>query len=796
MGVDSVEENSVDLNKTLKTFMALNERALAIFGKKAAEKLYAHSWQEVNAAFEDLLNQTENETLKANMKKRFESLQKENFAQNTIETEKDAGISTPEDTVKEIPVSSTEKNVEEIKRPEKSLPETDKKESQNIHEAPVVDSKSLVKQTQNSNKDEVKLKEITTEVNDYIYGKNSRYSSKITDFAKDKNNALRILSHLSAEFARHPKREEAKIKLGNLTKLAIVVGAKNIADDDLKKALGGLLHAVSQRCQKDFIKFETQKEDFKDNFVVYLSSSKNEEMAEFLHNIYEEHAKGLYGKLDDNFKPKYQKWINDFSEKLEKKQAKVSTDAIEKSNRDKNNEGDTTMADENNGTPKTEETAFTPSDIQKAACEYAGIKDVTKFKSSEELISAVEAAGFKINGNQILKIDGGEVVKEINEEKKNDVNSDNPTEERKENKVITVDGEKKEEQKTNEEAPELADWIKKKIQDYQNMAEGKIEDTPKLDGYKHDETIKDGFAADFNGGHIHYTAPDNVIVSKESGLIVFETLVTEPDNKGRPVNFGPNLDHEQAVKLMAACLLHDNPIGENAPKLSVEDLKAIEAELKDRPEDLKKFQEKAAAYVQTQQNTDANESQPNAFDDETKKQVKEALEHQYKLSALEAKGVVEKDDNKKIVFGDDGNPKKSALADQKDYDEYIELRNKTIKVDDKEIGEKEFLAQKFVENPGEVRELVNTIVNDMHKEKINALRDKMAKTAVGDSNQLAEHDKRILALSGRLKEGDNVTKNGEKQEVKALEGEAKERFEARNKDAIARAMENYKSNTK
>ena len=249
---------------------------------------------------------------------------------------------------------------------------------------------------------------------------------------------------------------------------------------------------------------------------------------------------------------------------------------------------------------------------------------------------------------------------------------------------------------------------------------------------------------------------------------------------------------------MAACLLRDNPIGENAPKLSEADIKAIEAELKERPEDLAKFQEKIVPYLQAQQqNTDSNEGeQPKteepkekSFDDETKKQIKEALNNQYEMAAMESSGKI--DENK---------------------EKYNELKAK-------QIDDKKFLAEKFVENPGGMRAIINDIIREktnghtkkseltdqektdlatVRQTQISALRDKMAKTADGNSDQLMEHDKRILALSGRLNEGDKafVTKDGKKQEVKALEGEAKERFEARNKDAIARAMENYKSNIK
>lgn len=608
MSVKDVEANAVDLVQTLSTYLQLKGRNITFFGKNLEEKLYTHDWQEVSNAFEDILSKVTDKMLKTEMKKRFESLKKENFAQDSADTPQVA--------------------------------------SDNIQDA--------------------------------------------------------------------PKQTEPEV----------------INQEEVNK---------------------------------------------------ENHTQPV------------------------------------------NETGDTTMADENN-IPNTEETTFVPTEGQKYACGYLGIK-IENYKDNDSLVAAIKEAAlvqedFDFKDDKLI-IPGGAAVSIYDEQNpKEEEGKQQPVKEEEAAKEGS-DKEKKDEGKpvniygetntppaptpnTNEDAPEVADWIKRKIQDYQDMADGKIKGCPKLENYKPDESIKDGFAAYFNGGHIHYSSSDSVTVSKESGLKVFEVLVSEPDNKGRPVNFGSNLDHEQAVKLLAACLLHDNPIGENAPQLSEADLKLIEDELKDRPDDLAAFKEKAQAYTQSQQqNTAANEGeQPQpiekAFDDETKKQVKEALEHQYKLSALEAKGVVEKDDNKKIVFGDDGNPKKSALADKKDYYEYIELRNKTIKVDDKEIGEKEFLAQKFVENPGEVRELVNTIVNDMHKEKINAIRDKKAKIAVGDSNQLAEHDKKILALSGRLNEGDKafVTKKDGKQEVKALEGKAKERFEASNKDAIARALENYKSNTK
>ena len=123
---------------------------------------------------------------------------------------------------------------------------------------------------------------------------------------------------------------------------------------------------------------------------------------------------------------------------------------------------------------------------------------------------------------------------------------------------------------------------------------------------------------------------------------------------------------------------------------------------------------------------------------------------------------------------------------------------------------KSFLAKEFEKDPARVREAAGNIIRDIaagkttemsvadvREAQIKAVREKMAqnKTSDGNSDALMDHDKKILALSGRLPAGEKayVTKGGEKQEVKALEGDAKARFEARNKDSIDRALKNYQS---
>ncbi len=107
------------------------------------------------------------------------------------------------------------------------------------------------------------------------------------------------------------------------------------------------------------------------------------------------------------------------------------------------------------------------------------------------------------------------------------------------------------EDKTNEETP---DWVKEKAEWYKAQAEeGKIEN------YEQD-TSKEGFAAKFNNAEIHYSSPDDVTVSPDADYKVFDTMLKEPDNKGRPIEFPDNASKEIATRLYAACVLNGNPM--------------------------------------------------------------------------------------------------------------------------------------------------------------------------------------------------------------------------------------------
>lgn len=627
--------------------------------------------------------------------------------------------------------------------------------------------------------------EIMQAADDFIYGRALRYSVKVKDFAKDKENALKMLEHLKAEFAKRPKKDEDKVKRGKLFKLATVVAAESIEDDNVKQALTDLLKEMSKVARNDYIKYEQNKENPKDDFVVYMASSRNMAIEDLLAGISKTHMDEVFAELKEQSKQDaYLKWIGDFMAKAEEKakaanevklqkeaerkakaeeRAKARAEAKAKAEEEKKKKqqekkdtksketktGDTTMADKDDGKKAETLTAEQEKELKELAAkgiDTASVKTPDDFKNKiDELRKKAEELDGTHTGGEASEEKGGKPAEGEGKDGKPAEGEGKPAE------GLTVEGEGKEGGRKPEEieAPELAEWIKKKIKDYQDMADGKIEGCPKLMNYKHNEAVKNGFAASFNGGEIHYTSPHLVTVSKESGLTVFEALVTEPDNRGKPVHFGEGLEHNQAALLLAACLVHGNPVGNNAPKLTAEDLKAIEAALKDRPEDLKKFQENAGKYIAAKEEegkekkaTDSKEggektAAPKAFDDKTKAEIKSALDRQYEMAKLESTGLINKTP--------DGTPVKNPKKNEDGSDKYsTDDFNKYMALHKEQKKDKDYLAGKFIENPEEVRALMKELVNE--------------KTGKADTKDVNFADRRAIVEVKMKAKGDEKVK--------------------------------------
>ena len=157
--------------------------------------------------------------------------------------------------------------------------------------------------------------------------------------------------------------------------------------------------------------------------------------------------------------------------------------------------GDTTMADENN-IPNTEETTFVPTGGQKYACGLLGI-NIEDYTNNESLVAAIKEAAlvqydFDFKDDKLI-IPGGAAVSIYDEQNpkeeegkqqpvkeeeaaKEGADKENKDEEKKdEGKPVNIDGETNTPPaptpNTNEDAPEVADWIKRKIENYQIISD-------------------------------------------------------------------------------------------------------------------------------------------------------------------------------------------------------------------------------------------------------------------------------------------------------------------------------------
>ncbi len=185
---------------------------------------------------------------------------------------------------------------------------------------------------------------------------------------------------------------------------------------------------------------------------------------------------------------------------------------------------------------------FTLSDEQKNKLKELGIENFDDIKSTADYDAIVQKAS-------------------ENDNKNNDKHNTNETK-NKEQK----NGDQKDPLKINVEEPtpepttNIADWAKAKDAYYSKLAqEGKIQN------YQWDKS-KEGFYASVNGANIHYKDQDNVSVSPKADYKLFNAMLNEPDNKGRPIEFPENAPKEFATKLYAACVLNGNPMQGAIPK--------------------------------------------------------------------------------------------------------------------------------------------------------------------------------------------------------------------------------------
>lgn len=326
---------------------------------------------------------------------------------------------------------------------------------------------------------------------------------------------------------------------------------------------------------------------------------------------------------------------------------KFETKSKKKQNKD--NRKEKTMSDENTFKLEGEDLEF---------CTAHGInpEEITSREAFETRKAEIENAE-----NSEEKEDKKDNKKETSEKsEKEDENEENK---KKEALKVHV-GEPNAEDKTNDEIP---DWVKRKAEYYQGLADkGEITD------YKQD-TSKQGFAAEFNNAEIHYTSETEVTVSEDAGFKVFDAMLKEKDNAGRPVEFPENASKEVATRMYAACVLNGNPMQGAVPKeLDAETL----AKCGLTEEQIKQVQEHMAASQQQnneqQKNGEEHSEQKNGEEKQISAKAQEDIKklteirNNFNKMKQDGKIAIQKDEHGKpqIVAGEKGSPEdvKAATA--------------------------------------------------------------------------------------------------------------------------------------
>lgn len=398
------------------------------------------------------------------------------------------------------------------------------------------------------------------------------------------------------------------------------------------------------------------------NYGEFIRNPKDEKEAA---KFYEEIKKrfGRRAKRDD-----YQK----FEPKQQKKQTR------------KNERKENKMSDDKE---------YKLSDEQLEFCKAHNIDPagITSAEAYKDAVSKIGKDTHDLQNNDDVKTDEND-----NKNNDKDDNKNDKTEPEKPALKIN-EGTPQPEDKTNEETP---DWVTEKAKWYKAQAEaGEIEN------YEQD-TSKEGFAAKFNNAEIHYSSPDEVTVSQDAEYKVFDTMMKEPDNKGRPIEFPDNASKEVTTRLYAACVLNGNPMQGAVPtELDAETLSKCglsEEQIKQVQDHLAASQNKNNDVEKTteEKETKNNETPDLQISDKAKADIQKISEIKKNFEQMKKDGLIaiQKDENGKpqIVAGEKGSDAdvKNATAIMKEAAELVkaglsenrgkDIAHDTVKLENKQ----------------------------------------------------------------------------------------------------------------
>ncbi len=98
------------------------------------------------------------------------------------------------------------------------------------------------------------------------------------------------------------------------------------------------------------------------------------------------------------------------------------------------------------------------------------------------------------------------------------------------------------------------EWVQEKCQWYQ------AQNLPAFRLNLPSEQNPQEFEAEFAGATVHYATPNDVSVSKDAGFKVYDTILKEPQNKDREIEFPLNASTHLSTMLFAASIINGNKI--------------------------------------------------------------------------------------------------------------------------------------------------------------------------------------------------------------------------------------------
>lgn len=410
---------------------------------------------------------------------------------------------------------------------------------------------------------------VAQDLHTYLYTDADDYSDEMADYIskdgmlpKDKRaHALTLLSALKSETYK-PLQASTHLDRSKIVFLAMTIRQElaKKPSKEVQKKIDELMKRMSDKSIRGYIARATQKDQFgEDLFLKDIMKARNPDSQEYVKQLIAEHISELLEKLDDKQKAKYvavqtEKGYGDYMPKIEIK-------------------GDSTMADDTNQNTelddKQKEELKKYEEIAKVAGFNLGDVNPKNYDESIATLKKIEKdfemaaggnSGQPSSGNGGNPDDGKDGTPTAGDDTKNP--------------ALTF--EKLDEGK-NRDLPQPiqpVDWVQKKIEHYTELARnGKIAD------FTYDKENKTEFVASFDNASIRYTSEDNVQVSDNAGIKVFETILNEEENKNRNINFAQNMPHDMAMKLKAACLLNDRNMTGELPDFTQADLEKLHTEL-------------------------------------------------------------------------------------------------------------------------------------------------------------------------------------------------------------------------